>query len=188
MPDHSQSTTSLAKAAHQTSSTDDDSLINPTNLKESLTNPSISSSPSSARPDITNAPGYRAGEAVVRPSPVSVVGDITHYVFDLKSATFTLSLRAPKEATDEEPTVVFLPEYHFPKDTCMVESSSGKWEISSDDEEGVLVQKLRWWHGAGEQNLKVTGLARKHNVVEGVNDEPGYYELMNSRLNDCSVM
>ena len=118
------------------------------------------------------------------------MGNIDHYTFDLKSCTFTLKLRAFQDAKDDIHTAIFLPDFHFPQDTCTVEVSSGKWQISSDEEETVLIQKLRWWHGAGEQSIKITGLARKHNIVEGVNDEAGYYEQISNWLSyaNCTVM
>lgn len=190
--DASQSNISLVKTATLNSrrDADDDTSVTPSNLKRTLTTPSISSQPSSRRPELTNSPGLRAAEAYVRPSPIAVVGNIEHYNFDLKSCTFTLKLRAFQDATDDIHTVIFLPDFHFPQDTCTVEVSSGKWQISSDEEEIVLIQKLRWWHGSGEQSIKITGLARKHNIVEGVNDETGYYEQISNWLGygNCSVM
>ncbi|EOO01970.1 putative glycoside hydrolase family 5 protein [Phaeoacremonium minimum UCRPA7] len=190
--DASQSNISLVKTATLNSrrDADDDTSVTPSNLKRTLTTPSISSQPSSPHPELTNSPGLRAAEAYVRPAPIAVVGNIDHYTFDLKSCTLTLKLRAFQDATDDNHTVIFLPEFHFPQDTSTVEVSSGKWQISSDEEETVLVQKLRWWHGAGEQSIKITGLARKHNIVEGVNDEAGYYEQISNWLGygNCSVM
>lgn len=115
------------------------------------------------------------------------MGIMMQYGFDLLKCEFTLKVQSPTPAT-ETPSVIFLPEYHFPKDVSVVEVSSGKWEISSDDEETVMLQKLRWWHGQGEQTLKITGLARKYNFVEGVTEEGGYYEQLNQLLNNCSLM
>ena len=129
----------------------------------------------------------------MRPSPVFVAGTITEYGFDLRSCTFNLKLKAVK-VKNEAPTVVYLPEFHFPSDMADVEVSSGKWEIKTDDEDGPLVQTLIWWHGEGEQSLKVRGLVRKHNVVEGSAEEEGYLEQcreaysVNNVANNCSVM
>ncbi|KAJ4293028.1 hypothetical protein N0V88_005692 [Collariella sp. IMI 366227] len=100
-----------------------------------------------SQPELSASPGYRAAEAYVRAAPIAAAGVITNYVFDLRQCLFTMTVKAPKAAGPDAPTVVFLPEYHFPKDECVVEVSSGKWEISGDEEETVLVQKLRWWHG-----------------------------------------
>lgn len=135
------------------------------------------------------ASGYRAVEAVVRPAPVAVVGDITHYVFDLKTCTFTLSLRSARDTTPDEPSVFFLPELHFPRDGCTVETSGGRWEITSDEGE---VQWLRWWHGRGEQNVKVVGVPRRLNAGEGgggEGEEAGYYDQVSNWLaQGCVVM
>ncbi|KAL2262229.1 hypothetical protein VTK26DRAFT_2065 [Humicola hyalothermophila] len=167
---------------------DDDESVTPANLKRSITNPSISSEATTRQPELTASPGYRAAEAYVRPTPIAVAGDITSYGFDLRQCLFTLKIKAPKVADPGAPTVVFLPEYHFPKDDCSVEVSSGKWEISSDEEETVLLQRLRWWHGEGEQTLRVSGVVRKHNVDEGA-EEAGYYEQCNQGAwGNCSVM
>lgn len=136
------------------------------------------------------APGYRAAEAYVRPSPNAVAGDMTHYVFDLRSCTFNVSLRATKEP--DQPSVFFLPEFHFPRDMCVVETSGGKWEIYADDGE---VQRLRWWHGQGEQKLTVTGVVRQNLNQSGADEvrrggeELGYYDSMNAFVaKGCVVM
>ena len=94
-------------------------------------------------------------------------------------------------ASTEAPTVVFLPEYHFPNDACTVEVSSGKWELSNDTEETAEIQKLKWWHGEGEQTLKVTGVVKKVNAGDGgaVAQEGGYYDQCNQAgWGSCSMM
>ncbi|KAK4154306.1 glycoside hydrolase [Chaetomidium leptoderma] len=167
---------------------DDDDSVTPANLKKSITNPSISSEATSRQPELTASPGYRAAEAYVRPAPIVTAGVITNYGFDLQQCLFTVTIKAPKVAGPDTPTVVFLPEYHFPKDACSVEVSSGKWEISSDEEETVLLQRLRWWHGEGGQTLKVSGVVKKHNAGEGAEDT-GYYEQCNQgALSNCDIM
>lgn len=180
----------------------EDVAITPDNLKRTLTNASISTSSATAdvpaNPamrttdyELNSHPGYRGAEAYVRPAPVAVMGDILHYIFDLKTCTFSLSLRTAKETTAEKPSEFFLPEFHFPRDGCVVETSGGKWEITTDEGE---VQRLRWWHGKGEQNLKVIGTVKSMNRsrqgsgnVEG--DEPGYYEAISNWIDQgCRVM
>ncbi|KAF0320810.1 glycosyl hydrolase [Colletotrichum asianum] len=165
----------------------DETKVTPDNLQRTITNPSISTEPTKD-PTITNAPGLRAAEAFVRPSPVVVSGDVLQYGFDLRSCTFNLKLKAAAPPSDPAPTVVFLPEFHFPQDNCQVEVSSGKWAISMDDDEGPLVQKLKWWHGDGEQTLKVSGLVRQHNVAEGSEEDMGYLEQCQKNYANCSVM
>jgi hypothetical protein len=160
---------------------DSETGVTPANLRRTMTNASISSTP---QPSST--PGYRAAEAFVRPAPITVAGTITSYYFDLKKCQFNMTLEAGQETDKDAPTTLFLPEYHFPKDGCTVEVSSGKWEISSDEEEGPLVQRLRWWHGEGEQRIRVTGLVRSYNSSED-EEEGGYYEAIGRGLS-CSVM
>jgi len=148
-----------------------------------MTNASISSTPQQA----SGTPGYRAAEAFVRPAPIVVAGTISSYYFDLKRCEFNMTLQTEQEAGRDTPTTLFLPEYHFPKDACTVEVSSGKWEISSDEEEGPLIQRLRWWHGDGEQRIRVTGLVRRYNSSEE-EDEGGYYDAIGRGVGSCTVM
>lgn len=90
---------------------------------------------------------------------------------------------------DTAPTEIFLPEFHFPKEQTQVEVSSGRWAISIDQADcGLgLVQRLRWWHGSGEQNIKVTGIKRRIGVAMGKDDEEeGYLE--QCRKSTCTAM
>jgi hypothetical protein len=185
--DPATSSTSLSSSG-QKKEVDDGDSVTPANLRRSLTNPSISSEATSRNPELTVAPGYRAAEAYVRPAPISVAGVITNYGFDLRQCLFTLTIKAPKVADSDLPTVVFLPPYHFPKDACSVEVTSGKWEISSDEDETVLIQRLRWWHGEGEQTLRVSGVIQKLNVGQGA-EEVGYYDQCNQGAwSGCRLM
>ncbi|SPO04293.1 probable glycosyl hydrolase [Cephalotrichum gorgonifer] len=166
--------------------------VTPENLQKVLTAPSISSEPGKG-PVQADEPGYRAAEAFVRPTPVVAAGTIAEHGFDLRSCTFNLKIEAKDPAKHEAPTVIFLPEFHYPADSADVEVSSGKWEIKMDDDM-PLVQKLLWWHGDGTQTLKVKGLVRKHNVVEGSAEDEGYLEQcrdtysMGTIANNCTVM
>ncbi|CAK7208701.1 hypothetical protein SCUCBS95973_000191 [Sporothrix curviconia] len=237
------------------SDVDQDDTVNPTNIKRVLTSPSISSRPNStnngnngdkgansdnnASPGVhaasdgglTGAPGLRAAEAYVRPSPIATSGEIVEYGFDLRQAEFNLKIEgradterlaaAKKSAADASasssngspvghdlvslnlaladdgdadkgflplPTVVWLPEYHFPEDSIDVQVTAGRWEISWDAEETATLQRLRWWHPPGAQALRIKGRVRKHNV-EDSSSEDGYYDQVNRFLeNGCTVM
>ncbi|KYK54745.1 putative glycosyl hydrolase [Drechmeria coniospora] len=172
----SQSATSLVKFPTEIRDAGDDESVMPGNLQKILTNPTISSSLSSKNAEVTIAPGYRAAEAFIRPTATVVAGDMVASGFDLRQCSYSLQVAAPTAAKDDAPTVVFLPEFHFPRDQCEVTVSSGKWELGLDDDEGPLLQKLRWWHSEGEQSLRVRGLVRSHNVLEGSAEEAGYLE------------
>ena len=182
-----------ARASMSTKVATDETSVTPDNLGKVLTAPSISSE-AGTNVEATGTPGYRAAEAFVRPAPVYVAGTVTEYGFDLRSCTFNLKLEAKGPAKNEAPTMVYLPEFHYPSDAADVEASSGKWEITTDDTEGPHVQKLLWWHGDGAQSLRVKGLVRKHNVVEGSGEDDGYVEQcreaysMSNVANNCSVM
>jgi len=162
------------------------SPVSPRTIKDTLKAPSISSQRSKTPPEIGSTPGYRAAEAYVRPCPIATVGKVTSYGFDLRNATFTLALESQSAATDVVPTEVFLPECHFPCDNTKIEVSSGKWTISVDNTDGGLIQKLRWLHGAGKQNMTVKGVLRKQGMALGKEEEEGYYE--QCRQSRCDLM
>jgi len=170
----------------------DEMTVTPDNLRQVLSTPSISSEPGKA-PETADTPGYRAAEAFIRPSPVYVSGIAKEYGFDLRSCTFSLKVEAEASTSHDAPTVIFLPEFHYPAESCTVEVSSGKWEINSEDPHCPYLQRLLWWHAEGTQSLKVQGLVRKHNVVEGTAEEEGYLEQCYQTYGfgpngNCSVM
>ncbi|MCJ1270081.1 hypothetical protein MMC22_009975 [Lobaria immixta] len=151
------------------------SPVSPSNINKTLSTPSILSQPSNSPSDLTAEPGFRAAEAYVRPSPIATVGNLNSYGFDLRNATFTLTLVSDSAATEATPTEVSLPEFHFPRDDIVVKVSSGKWAIGMDDSDGGLIQKLRWWHGPGKQDLSVKGVRVRQGVVRKGDEEDGYF-------------
>ena len=64
--------------------------------------------------------------------------------------------------------------------------SGGKWTIGVDDGEAGLIQKLKWWHGIGEQRLTVKGVKRRAGTAVGKEEEEGYLE--QCQQNRCTVM
>lgn len=120
----------------------------------------------------------------MRPSPIATVGNVTSYGFDLRNATFTLAVDCEAAATEDVPTEIFLPEFHFPRNNTSVEVSSGKWTISADDVDGGMIQSLRWQHGAGKQTMTVKGVKRRQGIALGKEEEEGYYD----KLSRCSLM
>lgn len=97
-----------------------------------------------------------------------------------------MSLECKAPATDDVPTEIFLPEFHFPRDNTTIEVSSGKWTISVDDMDGGMIQRLRWVHGAGKQNLTVKGVQRRQGMALGKEEEEGYLE--QCRQSNCHIM
>jgi hypothetical protein len=153
--------------------------ITPGNLSKTINQDRMSSK----RTD-DNVRGLRAAEAFIRPTPVTVHGDISSYGFDLKTCTFKLALHAPSSTPEDAPTVVYLPEFHFP--TSTVEVSGGTWTISSDEESGALQQKLTWRHAEGDQTLTVKGVVRKQGGPLGSEEDEGY--LQQCQKQNCAVM
>lgn len=157
------------------------------NLKQTLSTPPLSSQKSNAPAEISSNPGFRAAEAYVRPSPIATVGNVLSYGFDLRNCIFTLALECNEAATEDVPTEIFLPEYHFPRDGTGVEVSSGRWTINVDDADEGTIQRLRWWHGEGKQTLTAKGVKRKQGTSLGQEDEaPGYLE--QCRQSGCDIM
>lgn len=162
------------------------SLVSPSNINKTLSTPSILSQPSNSPSDLTGKPGFRAAQAYVRPSPIATVGNLQSYGFDLRNATFTLSLVCDSAVTEETPTEISLPEFHFPQDDIVVKVSSGKWTIGADDGDGGLIKKLRWWHGKGKQDLSVKGVRTRQGTVRKGDDEDGYFA--QCQENSCCLM
>ncbi|KAI9758534.1 MAG: hypothetical protein M4579_003026 [Chaenotheca gracillima] len=163
----------------------DSPSISRANLKTTLSTPSISSQTPTTEPELANNPGYRAAEAYVRPSPLATVGNVESSGFDLRNCIFTLSISASSSTPEDLPTEIFLPAYHFPSDNVKVEVSGGKWEISTEDEEMGAIQKLKWWHGEGPQNMTVWGVKRRQGIALGKEEEEGYLEQCQSK---CLIM
>jgi hypothetical protein len=137
--------------------------------------------------------GYRAAEAYVRPVPVAIHGTIESYGFDLKNCIFSLELTAPSSTPADYPTEIFIPEFHFPHNNGQVhlEISGGKWEIRIvEDVEGARQQVLRWWHGEGEQKLKITGVRRKRGQIADSDSagEESYLQAYWEMGKNCTVM
>lgn len=166
----------------------DEGSITPGNIHRTLTNPSISSTPSLKDPELTNAPGYRSAEAFIRPTATVVAGNTISAGFDMRKCVYNLKVRASKPAAEDAPTIVILPEFHFPKDNFDVTVSAGKWEVSFDEEEGTSLQRLRWWHPAGDNELSIKGEMRNHSTLEGSAEDAGYLEQCQQGYNSCTVM
>ena len=161
--------------------------MNPENIKTALKTPSISTDQKANGPTETAlTPGYRAAEAYVRPSPIATKDNVIASGFDLRNCIFTFTLECGQAATEDVATEVFLPEFHFPRDDVHVEVSSGKWTISVDDEDGGMIQRLRWIHDAGQQTLTVKGAQRRQGMMLGKEEEEGYLE--QCRQSNCTFM
>ena len=145
-------------------------------LQRALTGHSMSSQPS-AGDDLTSHPGYRAAEAYIRPSAVATHGALTQFGFDLRNCIFTLSLVSDSATPGEAPTLVYLPEVHFPRMQTEVSVSGGKWEIEQQQFRSGMLQVLKWWHAEGDQDIKVTGVKRKlQGAADATTEEEGYLD------------
>jgi hypothetical protein len=102
-----------------------------------------------------------------------------------------MRLSAYGPAPENAPTEIFLPEFHFPRERCEVEVSGGKWSIGTQGEEvggaagGAGIQVLKWWHGMGEQRLRVRGVQIRASML-GREDEEGYLD--QCQQSRCTVM
>ncbi|KAK3677197.1 hypothetical protein LTR78_002735 [Recurvomyces mirabilis] len=167
--------------------------VTPASMKRTFSVDQMSASRTVSNSDTA---GYRAAEAYIRPHPELVHGTITSHGFDLKNCTFHLNITATGPTPQDHPTVIFIPEFHFPRQpehTTTIEVSGGKWEIrieGQDVGEGAGQQVLRWWHGEGEQKLVVKGLKRKRGAVtsEAGEGEESYMEAYWQMGKNCAVM
>jgi hypothetical protein len=168
-----------------------DAPIIPGDIKKTLSVDNMEATSPGSKGD-TKA-GYRAAEAYVRPVPVAIHGTIESYGFDLKNCIFSLELTAPSSTPADYPTEIFIPEFHFPHNNGQVhvEISGGKWEIRIvEDVEGARQQVLRWWHGEGEQKLKITGVRRKRGQIADSDSagEESYLQAYWEMGKNCTVM
>ncbi|KAK6543230.1 hypothetical protein TWF694_007126 [Orbilia ellipsospora] len=124
---------------------------------------------------IGSSTGTRAADAFIRPAPVKVAGKITKYSFNLAQSVFSLALDA-KSTTELSPTEIFIPLYHFPRDRLDVEISDGRWTYEDE------TQTLKWWHGVGNQTLKIAGLKRFSQSFE----DDTYFDMFKNA--GCEVM
>ena len=181
---HSQSALSLADPSSPSYSralASDTSSVKPSSLKQALSSESMTASKMPETAESFDSTGHRAGEAYVRPSPVLVHGDVVSYGFDLRNCTFKLDLTAPTSTSEDAPTEVFLPQWHFPVGATTVETSGGKWAIQTVDG----LQTLRWWHAEGEQTLSIKGMQRK-GLSTLANDDASYFEQYKQQI--CVAM
>lgn len=160
--------------------------VDPSMLKRTLSVDQMSTSRASSLK--SEGVGLRAAEAYVRPTQVVTHGTVVSHGFDLKNCTFRLTLSAPSSTSEDAPTEVFLPEYHFPQGKTEVEVLGGKWKISVDGRPGASQQILRWWHAAGEQRLTVKGVRRRQGTPIGSKDEESYLDQCKETGKSCIVM
>ena len=159
--------------------------IGPENLKNALPPPSITSEYTQSNADKL---GFRAGEAFIRPSPIYTHGLVSKYLFDLRNCMFTLSLVGKERPVgDETATEIYLPEFHFPDTQTVVSVSSGEWSIDYTEINSIKVQRLRWWHMEGDQDIKIQGVKRKPGDVSAVSGDDLTY-LEQCQTGGCEVM
>lgn len=168
-------------AYSESHSSGDGPEVSPRNLKRALPNPSISSV-SSETPK-----GYRAAQAFLRPSPIYVNGSLNSHVFDLRNCTFTMTITAKMATPSEAPTEIYLPEFHFPESATVIAVSGGRWKFDYQDIKTIKLPLLQWWHGEGEQSIKIEGIKRKAGELASPSSDDVTY-LEQCQRGDCLVM
>ncbi|RMZ89778.1 hypothetical protein DV736_g2987, partial [Chaetothyriales sp. CBS 134916] len=162
-------------------------------VDESSLNPHLKAAhspvPMSASSQQGQNPGLRAAEAFIRPSPIATVGQLVKSGFDLRSCTFTMSVKSNKPAAEDGPTEIYLPDFHFPSEKASIRVTSGQWRIETVNVSGEGMQIMKWWHEKGEQSLTVVGVKTKLGAVgEEDEEETGYFEMMRKLATNCSIM
>jgi hypothetical protein len=130
--------------------------------------------------------GLRAAEAFIRPTQLHTHGNVIASGFDLRNCTFKLSLLSPSSTKEDAPTIIYLPEFHFPASQTSVEVSGGKWTVTTETTKGAQQQLLRWWHAEAEQSIKITGVVRKQGGALDTEEDEGY--LQQCQKQACVVM
>jgi hypothetical protein len=95
------------------------------------------------------ADGIRAKEAVLRPCPLAVSGEILAYGFDMPKATFTLRISANPKIAGVHPTRIFVPHEWYPPERTAISTTSGTWTMKED--------VLEWKHYGGSQTIVIKG-------------------------------
>ncbi|GAB7356131.1 hypothetical protein MBLNU459_g6729t1 [Dothideomycetes sp. NU459] len=165
-----------------------DGAVSPASLKKTL---SVDKMNASKTPSLeSEGVGMRAAEAYVRPTPIATHGKMKSHGFDLRNCVFTLSLTTTSPAPEDVPTEIFLPAYHFPQGKTEIEvTAGGKWSIYVDESDGGLQQKLKWWHGEGEQILTAKGAKRRPGTALGKEEEEdGYFAQYIQMGKNCTMM
>lgn len=61
--------------------------------------------------------------------------------------------------------------------------------IEVQDVDGEAMQKMKWWHGKGEQRMTVKGVVRKSGITSDEKGEDfGYFDTVSRLASNCSVM
>ena len=75
--------------------------------------------------------GGRALEAVIRPYPLAVAGEIIRVAFDIRKVRFELEFRHDPKI--QAPTLVYVPGFHY-SDRMQVEISAGEYEYDAQEQ------------------------------------------------------
>lgn len=98
-----------------------------------------------------------------------------------------MSLTAETATATDAPTEIFLPEFHFPQEKTVIAVSGGKWELDQKDIQGIKLQRLRWWHAEGEQDIKVEGVKRQPGTFANPSEDDVTY-LEQCQRGQCLMM
>lgn len=97
-----------------------------------------------------------------------------------------MSLTAKVATATDAPTEIYLPDFHFPDKSTAVAVSGGKWEIDQQVIQSIKVQRLRWWHAEGEQDIKIEGAKRQPGEFTNTSDDMTYLE--QCQRGQCIIM
>jgi len=75
--------------------------------------------------------GGRALDAVIRPYPYKITGELVEYSFDIESGHFTLVFMTKDNISN--PTKIFIPQYHY-KDGFEIKISDGEYEYQESED------------------------------------------------------
>ncbi|KAG7710883.1 hypothetical protein KL949_004317 [Ogataea haglerorum] len=95
--------------------------------------------------------GTRAAAAVVRPYGVLVNGTVIFSEFDLKNVTFVMEIDTRVQSHKKAPSVIYLPELHFPPGQFEVRVTNG----TTSYRHNKFVQLVEWDHDVQIGNIRI---------------------------------
>ncbi|CCH41490.1 hypothetical protein BN7_1031 [Wickerhamomyces ciferrii] len=98
--------------------------------------------------------GLRAIDSIVRPFALALEGEFVDSEFDLSKLEYTLKIKG-KDTGDITPTLIHIPQWHFPSDEYEINVTSGKFIV----EEGS--ETLQWFHENGYQSISIRNINAK---------------------------
>lgn len=119
--------------------------------------------------------GIRAVNAIVRPVPFLVNGNTNICEFDVTSKSFHLEILNVKSGSEEiAPSVIVLPERHYPNNNFRIRVSAGTFELKQNP----ITQWVEWNHSESPDKVVIMDVR----IIDELADEAIF------KKNDCGPL